>query len=131
MPKQLFASVEEDNLRASVARFDDRLPSRWTAPVISTVLTLPLAFLALLFAGLSPMACDNCDQEQNARFTPSFDTAFDVFQAGLVLAMGLLLTSWVLPWRHRLAARRVLFAVLAPICVICSYVIFVAMVDWP
>ncbi|OAR23373.1 hypothetical protein A8W25_24070 [Streptomyces sp. ERV7] len=107
------------------------MPSRWTAPVISTVLTLPAAFLALVFAGLSPMACDSCDQAQNARFTPSFDTAFAVFQAGLLLALTLLLVSWVLPWRRRLAPRRVLFAVLAPLCVICSYVTFVAMVDWP
>ncbi|MBD0741748.1 hypothetical protein [Streptomyces sp. CBMA152] len=131
MPKQLFRSVEEDNLRALAARFDHCVPSRWTAPIISTVLTLPAACVTLFFAGLSPMACDGCDQAQNARFTPSFETAFSAFLAGLALALVLLVTSWALPWRRRNAPRRVLFATLAPVCVICAYVMFVAMVDWP
>ncbi|MEW2137260.1 hypothetical protein AB0892_11745 [Streptomyces sp. NPDC005409] len=40
---------------------DERDRRAFTAPPASTLPTLPPAFVTLLYAGLSPMACDSCN----------------------------------------------------------------------
>ncbi|MFI8964919.1 DUF983 domain-containing protein [Streptomyces sp. NPDC053493] len=99
-------------------------PRPWVPPLLATVVTLPLGFLALVYAMLSPMACDACDQEENRRFTDSFTPAFSTFTVGLVVAVALLITAWALP-------RRPVFAVAAPVAVIASWLLFASLVDWP
>lgn len=106
-------------------------PRSWIAPLISTLLTLPMAFFALVFAGLSQMACGSCGETDQSRFDPSFDTAFTVFGCGLTVPAVLLLLSWTLPWQRRYAARRVLFAVAAFFAVPFLYLLFLGLVDWP
>ncbi|MFB4423662.1 hypothetical protein C5F59_021580 [Streptomyces sp. QL37] len=108
-----------------------RSPHAWAGPLISTLLTLPAAALALFFGGLSPMACDSCDGTQADRFTDSFDTAWAVLCTGLVLSLIVLVASWALPWRQRQAAPRVLLSMAAPAVVLTAYVAFTALVDWP
>ncbi|WP_328910817.1 hypothetical protein OG230_15580 [Streptomyces sp. NBC_00234] len=103
----------------------------WIAPLVSTLVTLPLAFFALVFGALSPMACDSCMDAEADRFDASFGPAWTVLCCGLVLALILLVAAWALPWRPRNAARRVLVTVLAPATVFLTYVTFAALVDWP
>ncbi|MGY0018771.1 hypothetical protein ACVHNB_07270 [Streptomyces sp. YJ-C3] len=108
-----------------------RYARHWVAPLLSSLVTLPAAFFAYVFAGLSPMACDSCTDAQLDRFEPSFDRAFTVFGLSLTVSLLVLATAWLLPWQERYAERRTGFAVLAPIAVVVTYVVFVAMVDWP
>ncbi|MFH7599477.1 hypothetical protein WDV06_30905 [Streptomyces racemochromogenes] len=103
----------------------------FVAPLVSTLLTLPLALAALGFAGLSPMACDACDTEAAQAFDASFQTAWTVFAAGLVGVLVLLVWCWALPWRVRNTARRVGLAFAAPALVVLDTVVFAALVDWP
>ncbi|WP_406394266.1 hypothetical protein [Streptomyces sp. NBC_00887] len=108
-----------------------RASKAWTAPLVSTVVTLPGAALALFFGGLSPMACDACEGAQEDRFSRSFDSGWAVLCTGLVLALAVLVASWVVPWHQRHAANRVLLAVTAPAVALCAFIAFVALVDWP
>jgi hypothetical protein len=103
----------------------------WVAPLISTLLTVPAAFLALLFVGLSPMACDSCSEPDQTRFDATFGTAFTVFTCGLAVPAVLLVLSWVLPWHQRHAARRVVLALAAFLSVPFLYALFLGLVDWP
>ncbi|MFJ6855160.1 hypothetical protein ACIQM3_32350 [Streptomyces sp. NPDC091271] len=110
---------------------DPRSPHAWAGPLISTLVTLPAAALALFFGGLSPTACDSCDGAQADRFTDSFDAAWAVLCTGLVLSLIVLVASWSPPWRQRQAAARVLLSLAAPAVVLTAYVAFMALVDWP
>ncbi|MER6611385.1 hypothetical protein ABT282_37385 [Streptomyces sp. NPDC000927] len=106
-----------------------RPPRTWIASLLSTVVTLPLACVALMYAGLSPMACDPCNGAEAHRFDASFEPAWTVFTCGLVLALITLVASWVL-WRRRPPAGLAL-AVTAPGVVLLATLVFTAMVDWP
>ncbi|MFD8572947.1 hypothetical protein [Streptomyces sp. NPDC057694] len=107
-------------------------PSRqWIAPLLSTLATLPGAFFAYVFAGLSGMACDSCTDAQADRFDPSFDRAFTVFGWGLVVSLLVLATAWLLPWQRRFAGWRIGLAVAAPFVVVFSGIAFGGLVDWP
>lgn len=110
---------------------DDRAPRAWIAPAVATVVTLPIAFVAFVFVALSPMACDSCSGARSSAFSASFMPAFWTFAIGLLLPLGLLVTSWVLPWRHRNTVRRRKAAALAPTAVVLLYLLFLALVDWP
>ncbi|MFF1646106.1 hypothetical protein [Streptomyces sp. NPDC058240] len=112
---------------------EDAMPARpprvWIASLISTVVTLPLAFLALVFGGLSPMACDSCSEADAHRFDAGFGTAWTVLCCGLVLALAVLVASWVSSFRRPPAG--VFLAVLAPGTVFVAWVMFMALIDWP
>ncbi|MFD5939104.1 MULTISPECIES: hypothetical protein [Streptomyces] len=82
-------------------------PRAWVAPLISTLLTLPMGLVALFVGGLTPMACDSCDGAAADRFDASFTH------------------------RIRHAARRVGLALTAPATVVVTFVAFMALVDWP
>ncbi|WP_406184112.1 hypothetical protein [Streptomyces sp. NBC_01006] len=103
----------------------------FVAPLISTLLTLPMGVLAFFSAGLSPMACDSCGDAASDRFDASYGLAFPVFNTGLLLVLAVLVICWALPWQRRNAARRVGFSLLAPAVVVLDYVVFAAIVDWP
>ncbi|WP_031085084.1 hypothetical protein [Streptomyces sp. NRRL WC-3549] len=108
-----------------------RAPHSWVAPLLSTLVTLPASGFALLYGGLSPMACDSCDGPQADRFTDSFDAAWAVLCTGLVLSLAVLVASWVLPWRQRHLPARILLSVAAPGTVLVAFIAFMALVDWP
>ncbi|MEU1213959.1 hypothetical protein ABZ424_16350 [Streptomyces sp. NPDC005790] len=110
---------------------DPRSPHAWAGPLVSTLVTLPAAALALFFGGLSPMACDSCDGAQADGFTDSWNAAWAVLCTGLVLSLIVLVTSWALPWRQRQAATRVLLSMAAPGIVVVAVMGFMALVDWP
>ncbi len=116
-----------ENLRAGDA------PARraFVAPLVSTLLTLPMALVALFYTGISPMACDSCDTAAAHAFDASFRIAWPVFLAGLLGALVLLVCCWALPWRVRNTARRVGLAFAAPGLVVLATVVFTALVDWP
>ncbi|MEV6956796.1 hypothetical protein [Streptomyces sp. NPDC051183] len=101
------------------------------APLASTVLTLPLAFLTLLYAGLSPMACDSCGEQAADAFDASFKMAWPVFWAGLAVVLGLLVWCWALPWRMANAPRRVGIAIAAPAVVLLNAVVFGTLLELP
>ncbi|MFJ4770564.1 hypothetical protein ACIP88_15835 [Streptomyces uncialis] len=106
-------------------------PRAWLAPLVSSLVTVPLMLVSLFFAGLSQMACGACTATELDRFEPSFGTAFDVFRYGLLVPAALLLASWFLPWRRRHAATRIVLAVLAPFTVAGPALAFAGLVEWP
>ncbi|MFJ2595628.1 hypothetical protein [Streptomyces erythrochromogenes] len=109
----------------------DRHPRAFVAPLVSTLLTLPVTALAFFFVGLAPMACDSCAGAVSDRFDDSYDLAFPVFGFGLVVVLVVLLSAWALPWQRRNAAARVWPAVIAPAAVVLDFVVFHGLVDRP
>ncbi|MEV8054193.1 hypothetical protein [Streptomyces bacillaris] len=103
----------------------------WVAPLISTVVTLPAALIALFIGGLTPMACDSCNGAAADRFDASFTTAWTVLWIGLLAALVMLIASWAVPHRLRFAARRVGLSLAAPATTMVTFVAFMALVDWP
>ncbi|MFD3998119.1 hypothetical protein [Streptomyces sp. NPDC058548] len=110
---------------------DERTPHAWIAPTVATVVTLPLTFVASIGVAFSPMACDPCSAARSAEFSADFVTASLTFLIGLVLPLGLLVTSWALPWRRRHTARRHTTAALAPVSVVLLCLLFLGLIDWP
>ncbi|MET9951706.1 hypothetical protein ABZ135_09170 [Streptomyces sp. NPDC006339] len=110
---------------------DARATGAWIAPLVSTLVTVPLGLLTLFFAGLSPMACDSCNGAEADRFDASFAVAFPVVVTGLLVALGLLVTAWALPRRVRHSARRVGFALAAPATVVLAGMVFAGLLDTP
>ncbi|MBT2446125.1 hypothetical protein J7F03_03265 [Streptomyces sp. ISL-43] len=108
-----------------------RDPRAFIAPLVSSLLTLPLGAVALFFVALSPMACDSCGDTASDRFDASYGVAFTVFAAGLLLVLGLLVAAWALPWERRNSGRRVVLALTAPAAVALDYAVFYGIVDWP
>ncbi|MFP8963145.1 hypothetical protein ACLIYP_21725 [Streptomyces nanhaiensis] len=109
---------------------ETRAPRSWTAPIVSTVVALPLACLTFFFAALTPMACDSCADLEAERFEESFDAAFAVYLSGLLAALAGLVAACVLAGlRRRTAARGA--SVLAPVCVVLAYLVFLGLVDLP
>ncbi|MFF5972132.1 hypothetical protein ACFY7C_11505 [Streptomyces sp. NPDC012769] len=110
---------------------DARATGAWIAPLVSTLVTVPLGLVALFFAGLSPMACDSCNEAEADRFDASFAVAFPVFVTGLLVSLALLIISWALPWRVRHSARRVGFAFAAPLAIVLAGMVFAGLLDTP
>ncbi|WP_328300171.1 hypothetical protein OG389_21940 [Streptomyces sp. NBC_00435] len=108
-----------------------RDPRAFIAPLVASLLTLPLAAVAFFFVALSPMACDSCGEIASDRFDASYGVAFTVFATGLLLALGLLVAAWALPWQRHNSGRRVVLALIAPAAVILDYIVFYGIVDWP
>ncbi|MET8504055.1 hypothetical protein ABZV60_05315 [Streptomyces sp. NPDC004787] len=96
----------------------------WIPALLSTLVTLPLALVSLFYAGLSPMACDSCNGAEADRFDASFDLAFPLFGAGLLLAVVLLIAAWAPP-------RRPVLALAAPLTVVFSVLLFMGILDTP
>ncbi|MFJ8016508.1 hypothetical protein [Streptomyces sp. NPDC096339] len=109
----------------------DRDRRAFIAPLVSTLLTLPLGLVTLFFAGLSPMACDSCNGETARAFDASFRIAWPLFMAGLVVVAGLLVWCWALPWRKANADRRFGIAIAAPAVVVANVVLFFVLLDTP
>ncbi|MEU0360255.1 hypothetical protein [Streptomyces cyaneofuscatus] len=103
----------------------------WIAPLVCTLVTLPMGLAALFVGGLTPMACDSCDGTAAARFDASFVPAWTVLCVGLLLAVMVLVASWTVPWQVRNTARRVGLALAAPATTMVTFVAFMALVDWP
>ncbi|MFJ3878555.1 hypothetical protein ACIPW5_13960 [Streptomyces sp. NPDC090077] len=110
---------------------DTRDRRAFLAPLLSTVVTVPMGLLSLFYAGISPMACDSCGGEVADAFDASFNTAWPVFLGGLVVVLVVLLASWFLPWRRRNSGRRVVLALVAPGAVLFNTAVFYGLVDWP
>ncbi|MGW7097287.1 hypothetical protein [Streptomyces sp. NPDC054874] len=106
-------------------------PRAWVAPLISTIVTLPMGLVALFIGGLTPMACDSCNGAAADRFDASFTTAWTVLCIGLILALIVLVAAWAVPHQLRHAARRVGLALTAPTTVVVAFVAFMALVAWP
>lgn len=120
--------MPEDTLR-------DRDERGWLAPLISAAITLPFAAFAFLLtyflAAFDAMACDPCTPAEVDHYGGSFETGLRVFHYGLVVPLVLLLASWGLPWRSRHSTLRTVLAVLAPLSVLLSFLLFIYLVDWP
>ncbi|WP_426403527.1 hypothetical protein ACN9M0_11020 [Streptomyces sp. R-07] len=92
----------------------------WIAPLFSTLLTLPLGFFGLVFAMLSPMACDSCDRAEADRFQAAFEVAFPTLVVGLLVSLALLIAAWIPP-------RRAGFSVGAPLAVVVTLLVFMGL----
>jgi len=103
----------------------------WVAPLLSTLITLPVAFLCSVGVGFAGMACDVGTSDEIRQCNTSAVPASEVYFYGLLLPLGLLLTSWLLPWRQRHRGIRRALALLAPLSVIVVYLVFDLLVDWP
>ncbi|MDX3233782.1 hypothetical protein [Streptomyces sp. ME19-01-6] len=102
----------------------------WSAPLMSTLVTLPLALFATALVAFSPMSCDSCDEAEHDRFQEDFEIAWPVYLFGLALTIGMLLADYVATWQRREAARLWL-AFLAPITAVLNYLIFAGVLDGP
>lgn len=111
--------------------FTSQDPGGWVAPLISTVVTLPLAFCVLFWGLASAMSCDGCSEAEAHRFDASFGPAFIVLLCGLAGALILLVVSWFLPRRPDRTGKRVLFALLAPVTVVLDCMLFLGLLDTP
>ncbi|MEU8973831.1 hypothetical protein AB0D11_31980 [Streptomyces monashensis] len=103
---------------------NDRLRGEWIPPLVSTLVTLPLALFLLVAAAFAPMACDSCTESEAHRFDASYDVAMPVFLTGLVISALLVLAGWCMPWTVKNMARRRLTATLAPCVLLLAYVFF-------
>ncbi|MFF0449676.1 hypothetical protein ACFYT4_25245 [Streptomyces sp. NPDC004609] len=99
---------------------DTRDTGAWFPPLVSTLITLPLAYVALIGVAFSPMSCNTCTGAEHDRLW----TAMRLFLGGLLVPLGLLIASWVLPWRERNIVRRRTMSLLAPTAVGVLYVLF-------
>ena len=102
----------------------------WIAPLLSTLVTVPMALIATVFVGLSPMACDPCQGAQLERFEDSFDVAINVYWVGLALTASLLFADYVATWQRQDSPRLIL-AVLAPLSAFCNYLLFAGLLTEP
>ncbi|MEU6314090.1 hypothetical protein [Streptomyces sp. NPDC047014] len=116
---------------ATPAPGTDRQPRAFLAPLVSTLLTLPMAAVVFFFVGLSPMACDSCGEAASDRFDESYRIAFPVFGFGLLLVLGLLVAAWAVPRQRRYAAARRWLAMAAPAAVLLDAAVFQGLVAWP
>jgi hypothetical protein len=103
----------------------------WVSPFASSLVTLPLALCAFVYASFSSMACDSCESAASARFEATIAVGYDVLRIVLGLSLAVLLASWTLPWRERYAGTRWVLAALAPCLVVIGFVLFERLVDWP
>ncbi|QSS92278.1 hypothetical protein [Streptomyces sp. M54] len=103
----------------------------WIAPVVSSVVTVPLGLLALVYGALSPMECDSCNGTVAERFHDSWTVGWTVLWIGLLIALAVLIATWAVPRRLRYAPRRFVLALAAPATVVVTFVAFMALVDWP
>ncbi|WP_052398240.1 hypothetical protein [Streptomyces sp. NRRL F-5123] len=101
------------------------------APLISTLVTFPLAALVRLYAAMSAMSGDPLDGPEAEAFDRSFTHGFHLLQTALCAAAAVLLTSWLLPPRERLRPARALLALAAPVLVVTGFLVFRGTVDWP
>jgi type IV secretory pathway VirB6-like protein len=111
-------------MTTSVDTQDTRAPYSWVAPLISTVVTVPGGALAVFFAMFSAMICDPCHGKQADDFDQTYAVAFSLFLVVLLVALALLITSWVLPWFSRNTGRRIGYAFAAPACVLVGSLLF-------
>jgi hypothetical protein len=72
----------------------------WFAPLLAMLLTLLMAFFLSIGVGFSGMACDVGSSPEISRCNASVVPAAKVYFYGLLPPAGLLLASWVLPWRR-------------------------------
>ncbi|WP_062010324.1 hypothetical protein [Streptomyces hygroscopicus] len=101
------------------------------APLLATVVTLPLTFFLTIGVMLSPMECDPCTGATLSRFTHSFNIAWRVYIYGLVVPAGMLLTAWALPRRRRHTPLRTTLAALTPCSVVFLYLVFSSILESP
>lgn len=132
-PRGSLGNMSDDRPGAAPAPSPDETPDphAWIAPLISSVITVPLGLLALLYGALSPMECDSCNGEVAERFHDSWMIGWTVLWIGLLIALAVLIASWAVPHQLRFAARRVVLALAAPATVGVTFVAFMALVDWP
>lgn len=92
---------------------DDRDPLAFAAPAISTaVLLVEGLVLGWLVVMASALCGNSCHDNHNE---PTFSLILKVCGCGLVVPVGLLLISWLLPWRRRHNESRLAAAILAPL----------------
>ncbi|MGK5630324.1 hypothetical protein [Streptomyces sp. URMC 123] len=110
---------------------DPRARGAWIAPLLATLVTLPIAFFLTTGAMLAPMGCDPCNGADSARFSESFTVAFRVYLVGLLIPAAMLVTSWALPRRRRHTRARITLAALTPCALVLLYLLFMVMLDYP
>lgn len=108
---------------------DDRPRHAWIASLLSTIVTPPLVYVALLYSMFAPMACDSCSDADDERMEATFGPAFTVSCCGLLLALVTVVASWVLTRRRPAAA--LFLAVAAPFVVALTWAVFMTILAWP
>lgn len=101
---------------------NDRAPLAVIAPAIATTVVFVEGLVTGWLVWLTPALCGNsCD---NDHYQANFSFGLTVGACGLIVPAGLLLISWVLPWRRRHNGSRVAAAVLALVPLTVLYVLF-------
>ncbi|MFI6764155.1 hypothetical protein [Streptomyces sp. NPDC050355] len=100
----------------------DREPKAIVVPAISTAVTLVGGFVLGWVVIITSILCGNeCHSDRNE---PTFSLILNVCGYGLVVPAGLLLVSWLPPWRRRHNTLRLAAAVMAPLSLGALYVLF-------
>jgi hypothetical protein len=101
------------------------------SPLLSTLVTLPLAGAVWIYGAVSAMRGDPLDGAEADAFDRSFTHGFHLLQAMLGAALAVLLAAWLLPPRPRFRPARVILALTAPLLVLTGWAVFSAVVDRP
>lgn len=104
-------------------------PYLWVAPLISTLLTIPASVIGFFFAMFSAMMCDSCNGAESEKFDQTYGVALVVFSLILLVALGMLIASWVLQWLASTPARSLPYAFAAPACVVIGWFLFSVVVS--
>ncbi|WP_229852421.1 hypothetical protein [Streptomyces albospinus] len=108
---------------------DEPTPLALVAPAISTAVTVNVGFVLGWLVFLTPAVCCSCGGERLDRFVSSLKFASIVCGFGLVVPVGLLVVSWVLPRRRRHNAFRVTSALLAPLALVGLFALFALLIE--
>ncbi|MEU8694745.1 hypothetical protein [Streptomyces sp. NPDC048665] len=103
---------------------NDQVRGEWIPPLVSTLVTVPMALFLLVAAAFAPMACDSCTESEAHRFDAGYDVAMPVFLTGMAISALLMLAGWCMPWTVKNMARRRATAALAPSVLLVAYAFF-------
>ncbi|WP_244420080.1 hypothetical protein [Streptomyces hygroscopicus] len=94
----------------------------FAAPAISTAVLLVEGLVVGWLVAMTSALCGSACQDDHNE--PTFSLILTVCGCGLVVPVGLLLMSWLLPWRRRHKESRWAAAILAPLSLGALYVVF-------
>ncbi|RFU86944.1 hypothetical protein DY218_09900 [Streptomyces triticagri] len=89
---------------------DDAPAGRRFAPLVATLLLVPLLPVVFVFVGLSVMATDSCYSDCSQELLDALDAVTTSFLICLATTLVCLAAAWALPARHRFTAARIVLA---------------------
>jgi hypothetical protein len=115
--------------RAEPLTDDSPAPLAPIAPAIATAVTLLEAVIIGCLIYATPALCGNsCN---NDAYRTHYASALRLAAGALVIPVGLLVTSWALPWRRRFNGARFSAAFMTPVSLGVLYFLFILFTALP